>query len=166
VDNERQRDAGQDELMSTLSHKRPNASAPPGADAKPRGPSFSPGFLKRMPIVQKVPEVAPGTVISYDRSILVEPVPLRPIPLANSEFSRLERGPIRNFYVRDWYWRAWWNGFSDTVFPNAHVLPRVDGIVGNLPGGTAMVPRSRLTHTLSTPAWTIEPSTQEATSNA
>lgn len=149
---------------------RPNATAPPGADAPAQAPSFSPGFMKRQPVVSKVKLVAPGTVIDYDRGILVEPIPIRPIPLQNSEFSRLERGPIRNYYVRDWYWRAWWNAFSDTVFPSAHVpiafLPGVDGTIGGLPGGTAMVPRSRLTFTLSTPAWTVEPSTQEATSNA
>ena len=147
---------------------RPNATAPPGADATPRGPSFSPGFLKRQPIAQRVPEVAPGTCIDYDRGILVQQMPGQVIPLENSEWSRLARGPIRNYYVRDWYWRAWWNGFSDTVFPNAHVpvvfLPGVDGTIGGLPGGTAMVPRSRLTYTLSTPAWTVQPSTQEATS--
>ena len=151
-----------------LGLKRPAATTPPGANARPTGPSYSPAFLKRQATVQKVPQVAPGTVIDYDRGILAEPIPVRPMPLQNSAFSRLERGPIRNYYVRDWYWRAWWNSFSDTVFPNAHVpvvfLPGVDGTIGGLPGGTAMVPRSRLTYTLSTPAWTVQPSTQEATS--
>lgn len=147
-------------------YKRPNATAPPGANAPARGPSFSPGFLKRQAVVDKTPQVAPGTCIDYDRGILVEPMPGQVLPLQNSMFSRLERGPIRNFYVRDWYWRAWWNGFSDSVFPNGHVLPAVDGITGNLAGGTAMQARSRLTFTLSTPAWTIEPATQEAQSNA
>ncbi len=151
-------------------YKRPNATAPPGADAPARGPSFSPSFLKRQAVVDKTPQVAPGTCIDYDRGILAELGPGQVLPLRNSDFSRLERGPIRNYYVRDWYWRAWWNGFSDSVFPSAHVpvafLPGVDGTIGGLPGGTAMVPRSRLTFTLGTPAWTIEPNTQPATSNA
>ena len=152
-------------------YKRPNAEAAPGADASAKGPSYSPAFLKRQAVVSKVPEVAPGTCIDYDRGVLAKFGPGQVLPLRNSDFSRLERGPIRNYYVRDWYWRSvWGNTMNDTTFPNAHVpvafLPGVDGTIEGLPGGTAMVPRSRLTFVLSTPAWTIDPASKDAMSNA
>lgn len=154
-------------MLGTHARPRPNAEPPPGAETAPvRGPSYAPGFQKRQPIVSKVDDVAPGTIIDYDRGTVIKPTHLQAMPLPNSEFSMLFRGPIRNFHVRDWYWRAWWNGFDDATMPNAHVLPNLTADPNSQPGAAVMTSRARLTMTLRTPAWTIEPPMNNATSTA
>lgn len=154
----------------TLARKPPIAETSPGAGAPPIAPSYGPGFVKRQPVALPLRQIAPGTQIDYDRSITVERTPDQVIPLRNSDFSPLMRGPIRNYWVRDWYWRGWWQAFSDDTFPNAHVpivfLPNIDGTIMGLPSGAAMVPRPSLRFVLHTPAWTINPPSEDATQNA
>jgi hypothetical protein len=159
--------------MLITKRQRPNAEAPPGAETRGQPPSYGPGWIKRIPQVFKLALVPlGGEVIDYDRGILAEPIPGQVLPLQNSQFAQLERGPIRNFFVRDWYWRGMWRTpfsttFDDAVAPNAHVpLAAPEGRWKRTPGGTQMTGRPRLTYVLRTPAWTIDPATQDAKSNA
>lgn len=142
-------------MLGTLIKPRNATASSKTPDTPVNAPVFSPAFMFRQPVASQIPLLPDGQHITYDRGTLVAQLPQRVEPLVNSMFQPLERGPIRNAYTRQWYWRHP-EPQSDTMMPNGHVLV-ANGELKNLPGASSMVPHSRLTFNLRTPAWQIAP---------
>lgn len=151
-------------FIGTLIRPRDGTSASKTPDTPVNAPVFSPAFMFRQPVAEQCRLLPDQERIEYDRTVLIERSPYQTLPLRNSLFQAMERGPIRNAFIRQWYWRHP-QPQSDELMPNGHVLV-ADGNLKNLPGASSMVPRSRLTFNLRTPAWSvasIKPATGEGT---
>jgi hypothetical protein len=143
-----------------LTTPKPPGTTPTAALTRGQPPSYGPGFTKRIARVFKIPLVASGTSIDYDRGVLNEQIPQQLYVISNSRFQSQARGPIRWFYFRPWYWRNVSPMNPDTA-PLTQVPMTVPGgqWVPAQPGGTIMTARPRLVRTILTPGYTVQPPT-------
>lgn len=129
-----------------------------------RAPVYPPGWSLIMAILWPQRQKPDCEAIEYDRGISVQRKPEQVTIIKNSDFQPLYRGPIDWAYVRQWWWRYPYVQ-SDDVMPQGHPLPTLDGTINTAPGASIMTARPSFRFTVSTPAWTIPPSTQQAQDN-